>query len=574
MSAAEASKDVLCTNCGRELSSDGQCRVCLLQLGRFADHAVDARFESTREHIGMQRRNYPGKQRSQPEILSATEMAERFPQYEIMNLIGQGGMGTVYRARQKSLDRVVAIKVIEENDRDPAFAERFSREARALAKLSHPNIVTVHDFGHSEHLFFLVMEYIDGVNLRQAIHANAFDPNDALRIIEQVCKALQYAHGRGVVHRDIKPENILLTEDGTVKIADFGLAKILDDGKEDVTLTATRQVIGTVAYMAPEQIDNSTQVDHRADIYSLGVVFYELLTGHLPLGRFELPSQRNACVDGRIDPVVMRTLSRAPGERYQSASDLASEISQFHHTSEQISHHEHDQTANQPEVQKQRTTKHEPGYTQEIPAVALPGRKHSSSTGDSISFTMNEVHGGFAEGQGVLQFEPNQLTFEWLVKDSLFGAIQSELKHLTLPTEQISKMRLKDYWLWSRLYISSRSLRSLDPLPQEKMGTVKLAVSRADRFLIQQWILNYGFQEHGHRFPQSSNIDRPWKPETQSPATSRVDWKIATIFGAFLVIPILLLVILSLFFITTGSVTEIKEVQPTGASSVEVNASP
>ena len=172
-------------------------------------------------------------------------MASRFPQLEILELLGRGGMGAVYKARQKGLDRLVAVKILPpEVGADPAFAERFTREARALARLSHPNIVAVYDFGrpHSPSpsgrgtasgargegsLFYFVMEYVDGVNLRQAIQAGGMSPKEALAIVPQICDALQFAHDEGIVHRDIKPENILVDKRGRVKIADFGLAKLL-----------------------------------------------------------------------------------------------------------------------------------------------------------------------------------------------------------------------------------------------------------------------------------------------------------------------------------------------------------
>ena len=194
-------------------------------------------------------------------------------------------MGAVYKVRQRMLDRVVALKILPlEISRDPTFAERFTREARALAKLTHPSIVTVYEFGEMDGLYYLLMEFVDGVNLRQAIQAESLGPAEALAVISQICGALQYAHDEGVVHRDIKPENVLLDTRGQVKIADFGLAKLLGLSPIEVTLTATHQVMGTFHYMAPEQLERPLEVDHRADIYSLGVVFYELLTGELPLG--------------------------------------------------------------------------------------------------------------------------------------------------------------------------------------------------------------------------------------------------------------------------------------------------
>ncbi len=255
-----------------------------------------------------------------------SDLAARFPQLEISELLGRGGMGTVYKARQRTLDRIIALKVIPPDAAaDPAFAERFAREARAMARLNHPNIVTVYDFGHDGNLYWLMMEYVDGVNLRHTLRASHLQPREALAIVPQVCDALQYAHDQGVVHRDIKPENVLLDRSGRVKIADFGLAKLLGKGPDDFTLTRTQQVMGTPRYMAPEQIERPTAVDHRADIYSLGVVLYEMLTGELPLGRFDPPSHK-VQLDVRIDQVVLRALEKAPERRYQRASEIKTDL--------------------------------------------------------------------------------------------------------------------------------------------------------------------------------------------------------------------------------------------------------
>jgi serine/threonine protein kinase len=254
------------------------------------------------------------------------ELARYFPQLEILELLGQGGMGAVYKARQLKLDRLVAVKVLPPDwGRDPAFAERFAREAKALARLTHPHIVTVHDFGECDGLFYLVMEYVDGANLRHILGGGRLEPGEALAIIPQICDALQYAHEEGIVHRDIKPENILLDSKGRVKIADFGLAKLLNRPRAAFTLTGSQQVMGTLDYMAPEQRTRPQEVDHRADIYSLGVVFYEMLTGELPLGRFA-PLSRKAGVDARLDDVVLRALEREPERRFQRISDVKDEL--------------------------------------------------------------------------------------------------------------------------------------------------------------------------------------------------------------------------------------------------------
>jgi serine/threonine protein kinase len=270
---------------------------------------------------------------------AAEELAANFPQLEIIELLGQGGMGAVYKARQPGLDRLVAVKVLPPDAaRDAAFAERFTREARALARLNHPNIVAVYDFGQTKSsdgrspgLFYFVMEFVDGLNLRQLIHTGQCKPEQALSIVPQICEALQFAHDEGIVHRDIKPENILIDKRGRLKIADFGLARLLSatqSREPDAVaqrLTYSGQVMGTPSYMAPEQMDDPLRVDHRADIYSLGVVFYEMLTGELPRGRFAPPSQKVA-VDVRLDEVVLRTLEQEPQRRYQHASEVKTDV--------------------------------------------------------------------------------------------------------------------------------------------------------------------------------------------------------------------------------------------------------
>jgi predicted Ser/Thr protein kinase len=249
-----------------------------------------------------------------------------FPQLEILGLLGAGGMGAVYRARQRGLDRVVALKILPPTfSGDPAFAERFAREARTLARLNHPNIVDVYDLGQTGQLYYFLMEFVDGVSLRQMLQAHRLTPQETLAIVPQICEALEYAHGEGIIHRDIKPENILLDQKGRVKIADFGVSKLLGAAAQAVQLTQPNHVLGTLHYMAPEQFENPLTVDHRADLYSLGVVFYEMLTGELPLGRFALPSQK-AAVDGRLDELVLRTLEKDPKRRCQQASEVRTQV--------------------------------------------------------------------------------------------------------------------------------------------------------------------------------------------------------------------------------------------------------
>jgi predicted Ser/Thr protein kinase len=271
----------------------------------------------------------PAEKRPRFVAPSLSELGGELPQLQILGLIGQGGMGAVYRARQPNLDRTVALKVlpfaVEER---PEFSQRFSREARALARLSHPNIVTLYDFGQTRGelgLYYFIMEYVDGANLREIVRRGELEPKEALAIVPQICDALQYAHDEGVVHRDIKPENILVDSKGRVKIADFGLAKLLGVSGAADNITREGEFMGTPLYMAPEQRETAHRVDHRADIYSLGVVFYEMLTGDLPMGRFSAPSKR-VNIDVRLDEVVLRALEREPERRYQHAREVKTQV--------------------------------------------------------------------------------------------------------------------------------------------------------------------------------------------------------------------------------------------------------
>jgi tRNA A-37 threonylcarbamoyl transferase component Bud32 len=304
-----------CPVCGAEPPDDspmGLCPQCLLQC------ALSRSDQSPEPEQPGGTAAYQGPS-SAPAV---ADLVPLFPQLEILELIGQGGMGAVYKARQTKLDRMVAVKILPaEWGRDPAFAERFAREARALARLSDAHIVAVHDFGESGGLFYVVMEFVDGANLRQLLQTGRLQPEQALKIVSQICDGLQYAHEEGIVHRDIKPENILVDKRGQVKIADFGLAKLMRRSSVEFTLTGSRQIMGTLDYMAPEQRSAPQDVDHRADIYSLGVVLYEMLTGELPLGRFAAPSTKST-VDVRLDDVVFRTLEQEPDRRYQRISEV------------------------------------------------------------------------------------------------------------------------------------------------------------------------------------------------------------------------------------------------------------
>ena len=260
------------------------------------------------------------------ELPSIDRLRSLFPHLDIIKALGAGGMGAVFKAKQKGLDRWVALKVLpNELAMQPQFPVRFTREARTLAKLNHPNIVSVFEFGQVERTYYFLMEFVDGPTLRDVIRAGNLSPGEALAIVPHLCDALQYAHDRGVIHRDIKPENILLTHDGAIKVVDFGLARLAGSGNGADGLTGTHQVMGTPRYMAPEQFTGTRNVDHRADIYSMGVVFYELLTGELPQGRFAVPSKKVA-IDVRLDEVVLKTLEKEPDLRYQTADSVRVDV--------------------------------------------------------------------------------------------------------------------------------------------------------------------------------------------------------------------------------------------------------
>lgn len=316
----EASASSVCPRCEMPLASadvDGLCARC---LGSLNFDTLIADYNTA---------NHPVSPPS-----SVEELAPFFPQFEIHSCLGQGGMGVVYKARQKSLNRWVALKLLSpERAADPAFAQRFVSEARTLAALSHPHIVGIHDFGEAGGMFYLLMEYVEGENLRQVLKSKRLTPAEALAIVIPVCDALQCAHELGIVHRDIKPENLLIHHSGTVKIADFGIARMMDQesiaGETSGALRSGTQAFtmatGTPDYAAPEQLAMAL-IDRRADIYSLGVVLYEMLTGERPgTGTVTAPSRR-AKVDPQIDEIILKALAKEPERRFNSIVEFRSRI--------------------------------------------------------------------------------------------------------------------------------------------------------------------------------------------------------------------------------------------------------
>ena len=258
---------------------------------------------------------------------SPEHLQELLPAYEVLGILGKGGMGAVYKGRQRSLDRVVAIKLLppEAADNDMQFIERFKNEARTMAKMNHPAIVHVYDFGEtSDGQLYIVMEYIDGTDVAKMLQSQGkLPPEHALAISAHVCDALQYAHSHGVVHRDIKPANILLNMEGQVKVADFGLSKTNDTSQAG--LTKTNMAMGTPDFVAPETLTPGMDVDGRADLYAVGVMLYNMLTGQVPRGAFRMPSVTCA-TDMRFDKIIGKAMEMDRNLRYQTALDVRRDL--------------------------------------------------------------------------------------------------------------------------------------------------------------------------------------------------------------------------------------------------------
>jgi serine/threonine protein kinase len=258
------------------------------------------------------------------------QLAEQLPQYEFHELLGGGATGWVYQARQKSLDRWVAVKLLPNLpvDRSDAVA-RFQQEAQILAKLNHARIVTVFDYGVTDDARYLVMELVAGPTLREEIIAAPFEPAAAIRVIDEVCEAIELAHSRGITHRDLKPENVIFESSertSHIKVADFGISRLVGQVSHPVISTRTSLVLGTPYYVAPEQMQNRVAPDHRADIFAIGVMLYELLTGQLPMGRFARPS-RISRAPPAVDAVVMRCLESNPSRRFSDVASLRRALS-------------------------------------------------------------------------------------------------------------------------------------------------------------------------------------------------------------------------------------------------------
>jgi len=260
----------------------------------------------------------------------ATEHPKRIGDYDVLGKLGKGGMGSVYKAVQPSLNRIVAIKVLAESLDDETSVERFRREAKAVALLNHPNVVQVIDMSDAEGNPYFVMEYVKGTSLDAIMQRRRLSLTEAVGVFKEVCKGLQAAHRQNIVHRDLNPRNVLVSEDlSVVKLADFGISRVEAISRTEGTLTTGTLTMGTLHYMAPEQARGMAEVDHRADIYSLGVLLYEMLTGRIPVGRFNLPSQLEEGVPPELDPLVLRCLSAEPGDRYPTVDRVLEAVTKL-----------------------------------------------------------------------------------------------------------------------------------------------------------------------------------------------------------------------------------------------------
>jgi uncharacterized protein YndB with AHSA1/START domain/tRNA A-37 threonylcarbamoyl transferase component Bud32 len=337
---------------------------------------------------------------------SPAELSARLPNLEVLEVLGHGGMGVVYKGRQPFLDRNVAVKVVRPDLlSDPESQRRFLAEARALARLEHPYIVTVYDFGKAGDLYYLVMQYVDGASLRTRIAEKKLTERDVLDFAPQIGEALQHAHDNGIVHRDVKPENVLVDPRNRVRLVDFGLAKLVGTAAAD---PADSRVAGTMGYMAPEQITMPDKVDHRADIYSTGVVCYEMLTGQLP---------PRGTIDPRFGPVVSKAMERDRERRYQRALDFNSAFRVLSRTPESTIRLEQVVAASPEQIFAAWTTPTEMvGWFAPSEQFTTPFAESDARVGGSFRVAMkppDKAEPHVVSGQYVTLDYPHSLSFTW-----------------------------------------------------------------------------------------------------------------------------------------------------------------
>ncbi|HHV72240.1 MAG TPA: Stk1 family PASTA domain-containing Ser/Thr kinase [Clostridia bacterium] len=417
--------------------------------------------------------------------------------YQIIEKIGGGGMALVYKAQDTLLNRVVAIKVLHKHFcNDEEFIRRFRREAEAAASLSHSNIVNIYDIGKTEEDYFIVMEYVEGKTLSQII--NEEGPLDIDRTVEiaiQICEALEEAHKKGIVHRDIKPHNIIITADDRIKVADFGIAQ----AATSLTMTQPNSVLGSVHYSSPEQARGGF-VDARSDLYSLGVVMYEMLTKQVPFQGenhitialkhiqepFLPPSQINPAIPKNLERIVSRALEKDTMQRYQSAEELRKDLELFY-TKGQVS---------------KETLRHNPGLlSRNAPTQIYPTvRRKAGGEQGSKTFSKKQknkyllwIVGGFAALVGVgiilLFTVPNLFYVPNVEVPDLIGKTLAEAQEL-LAKEKLSLSIIREEYSKE---LPAQSILYQDPAPKEtvKQGrTVQVIVSRGPKIIKVEDVTN------------------------------------------------------------------------------------
>ncbi len=420
----------VCPVCSTPLRVDGICSKCLLKLA-------------------LESRQSPSSMISSDNL---RQLDSSFPHLSILRMVGRGGMGTIYHARQTSLDRDVALKIIDRSiSNNTTFLDRFEREAKALAKLNHPNIVSVFDYGNtSDGQAYFIMEFVHGLNLREAMQSMPIDLSHSTEIVCSVATALTYAHTKGVIHRDIKPENILLSDDGSIKLADFGIAKI-NNAAAEKKITATRQVLGTVHYLAPEQLEASNEVDHRVDIYALGVVFYELLTKQLPVGNFEPPSHLNPAIHRDLDSVILKSLSRKPSLRFQTVEEFQQAILSAVEKSSSV----------------HSSVKPNPVFNASVQNLATV----------TVPFQCEGMK-GFSMVHGAIQANDDGLRVEYRSQDAFFGTWKSKLRKLELPWNRLVRVELKPGVFESKLQVYGDTFSLFEDFPGTEGGYLTVKVSQ------------------------------------------------------------------------------------------------
>jgi len=335
---------ITCERCGKEYSMDERG----VLVGKVSDMFLP---ESSSSYGGPEEETYfESSQANAPIDKQVQRLNDAFAEnYEILEFMGRGGMGAVYKARQKKPDRVVVLKVLDRSKWDSQRDRlRFEREAQAVARLKHPNVVAVYEFGELNGQPYFTMEYVEGKTLKQHVRHNALDKVEICQLILAVIRAIGYAHLRGVIHRDLKPDNIMVDLEGRPRILDFGLARLaMEEGEESLArLTETGEIMGTPAYMSPEQtFARPDEVDTRTDIYSVGVILYELLAGQSPYQldptrpletlykirevQPDRPSAVNSHLDGDMDAIILKAIEKDKESRYQSARELADDLERY-----------------------------------------------------------------------------------------------------------------------------------------------------------------------------------------------------------------------------------------------------